>query len=301
MRKPGLAADVGLLLLANIVWGSTDVVAKIALADISPGALLWSRLSIALIAFLPALWIHRSEIPKDAKGLLPFFALGAFGFFLDFYLVYFGLRLAPASHATAFRISEVLAIVLLSAIILREKVGRRAALGLICGMVGVALVLDIDFHNLSLFKSGARLGDLLIIAGIFTEGLYTVIGKSVLKKTSPLLATALAVFFGWILITIFLGPGVAREFMAHPPTLKALACCLYLGLIALSLMYWIYYQVLSRRDSHRVAIAIMLQPVVGIPLARLVFNDPMTPRFLSGAVLIAAGVYVALIKSEKAI
>jgi len=297
--QAGLPADLALLVMANVIWGSTDAAAKYALSEMTPGSLLWMRLSIALLAFAPALWLRRNEIPAGFRGLAPFLALGACGFFLDFLLVYHGLKLAPASHATAFRVSEVLAIVILSALILREKVGWRALLGLVLGVLGVVLVLGLDFKNLALYRSGARLGDLLIIAGICVESLYTVIGKRVLQSTSPLVATGLAVFFGWALVTIFLGIPASRELAAHPPSPGAMLACLYLGLIALSLVYWIYYRVLSRRDSHRVAIAIMIQPVVGIPLAAVLFHEPMTRQFLSGAALIALGVYFALAVGTK--
>ena len=289
-----LAWDVFLLVIANVCWGSTDVAAKYALAEMSPQALLWTRLSMALLAFLPVLWVKRAEIPRSVGGLLPFVGLALCGFVLDFALVYYGLKFAPASHATAFRVTETLAIVVLSALILREKVGKRAIAGLVCGIAGVALVLNIDFGNLSPFKSGARLGDLLILAGIVVEGLYTVIGKAVLKKTSPITATALALFFGWVIVTIIYGAPVISGFRASPPSPGALLICLYLGLVALAIMYGIYYSVLSRRDSHRVAMAIMIQPLVGIPLAALIFHDPLTPRFLSGAGLIIAGVYLAM-------
>ncbi len=292
-------ADILILVIANVIWGSTDVVAKFALSDMSPAALLWTRLTVGLIAFAPALWMRRAEIPRSIRGLAPLVALGMTGFFLNFVLHYHGLRLAPASHATALRVSEALVIVILAGIILRERVGKRAAAGLVSGMLGVILVLDIDFRNLGLFASGSRLGDLIILAGIFVEGLYTIIGKRVLEKTSPLAATALALAFGWVLLSVFYGAGIAEEFINSTPSPGALLAGAYLGLFASALGYWMYYVVLSRRDSHRVGISIMIQPVVGIPLAALVFHDALTPVFLAGTALIITGVYLALGRGGK--
>ena len=290
--------DALLLILANIIWGATDVAAKFALLEMSPIALLWTRLSIALITLLPVLWIRRKEIPRTLSGMLPFIGLGLSGFALNFFLVYQGLSLAPASHATALRVSESLVILILAAIILREKVGARAILGLVAGIGGVVLVLNLDFRNLSLFTSGSRLGDLLILSGIIIEGFYTIIGKPVLKKNSPLLATALALLFGWLILTVIFGARVGTEFARQIPSIKSLLACAYLGIAASAFGFWIYYVVLSRRPSHRVGISIMLQPVIGIPLAYLVFRDPLTPKFLIGAALIAFGVYLALAKNE---
>ena len=299
IKKRSLAFDVMLLVMANVCWGATDVTAKFALAEMKPQALICIRLTLALLAFLPVLIVKRREIPRSVRGLMPFVALGLCGFVLDFVFVYQGLRLSVASHATAFRISESLSILVLSVIILREKVGARSLVGLVTGMAGVVLVLDIDFKNLSLFTTGTRLGDLLIISGIFIEAFYTIIGKSVLKKTSPLLSTGLALFFGWVIICAFYGAEVGAEFVRKPPSAGALLACAYLGFFATAIAFWIFYDVLSRRDSHRVGISIMIQPVVGIPLAAMIFHDRMTPVFLVGTALIALGVTIAFSKSSQ--
>jgi drug/metabolite transporter (DMT)-like permease len=297
IKTHSLGHDIFLLVLANVLWGGTDVCAKFALSEMTPQALILARLSLALLAFIPVLWLKRREFPRTLRGLAPFVALGLCGFVLDFVFVYQGLRLSVASHATAFRISESLAILTLAVIFLGEKPGAGALLGLLTGMAGVVLVLNIDFKNLALFATGTRLGDLLILAGIFVEAFYTVIGKSVLKKTSPLLSTGLALLLGWVIVSALFGFQVGAEFARKPPSLGAALACAYLGFVATAFAFWIFYDVLSRRDSHRVGISIMIQPVVGIPLAALLFHDPMTKGFLFGTALIALGVYIAFRKS----
>ncbi len=296
--RPSIAIDISILVLANILWGSTDVVAKFALAEMSPEALLWTRLTIALVAFAPVLWIRRSEIPRTLNGVLLIFGLGLCGFVVNFVLQYNGLKYAPASHATALRVSEALVIVLLSGLILREKIGRGTVVGLIVGTAGVVLVLDIDFKDLGLFTTGSRFGDLLILSGIFIESMYTIIGKQVLKTVSPLMATALACLTGWVMLSISYGVPVAREFSSGLPSAGALLACVYLGLMATVLSYWMYYKVLARRSSHRVGISIMIQPLVGIPLAALIFHDKMTTGFVLGAGCIMIGVYLALSRRD---
>lgn len=293
MDKRSYRSDLFLLVLANVVWGSTDVVAKFAMAEMTPHTVAWVRFTIALLAFSPWLISRRALIPRTISGLLPLLALGACGFFLNYILHYQGLLLAPASHATALRAVEALVILVLSAIILGERVKKRAALGLVAGAAGVLLVLDVDFHNLSLFTFGYRLGDLLIVCGIFVDGLYTILGKRVLENIDPLIATSLACAFGWLMLSFNCAPEI-YGLVKNPPSLSALIACAYLGILATALGYYIWFKVLARRQSHRVGITIMIQPVVGIPLAALVFGEGMKPIFLLGAVLIAIGVYLAL-------
>jgi len=289
-----LAMDIFLLALINVIWGSTDVVAKFTLMEMSPGALMWFRFSMAFLAFLPVLVVHRKEIPTRLKGLAPFLALGVCGFFLNHALQYEGLKLAPASHATALRGSESLMIVLFSWLILKERISKGAIMGLVAGTLGIFLVLDIDLGNLGLFTQGARLGDVLILSGIILESLYTIIGKVTLGKSSPLLTTALACAFGWLLLTFFFGPSVISEFGVHAPSVKSFIACAYLGLVATVFCYSVYLIVLSRRMSYKVGMSIFIQPLAGIPLAAALLHDRITVRFVAGAAMILLGVYLAL-------
>jgi drug/metabolite transporter (DMT)-like permease len=84
-----------------------------------------------------------------------------------------------------------------------------------------------------------------------------------------------------------------RELAIRPPGWKALLACAYLSVFATALGYSIWYRALARRDSHRVGMTIMVQPVVGVPLAAWVLHETLGPSFLAGAALIAAGVYLA--------
>ena len=292
--RHSFASDFLLLLLANAIWGATDVVAKAVLPAVSPPALAWLRLSIALLAFSPALWKFRAEIPRTLGGLLPFLAAGVCGFFLNFVFQYAGLSRAPASHATALRVLEALAIFFLSGLILGERLLLRALLGLAAGLAGVVLILDLDFRRLALFGSGYRLGDLIIILGIVVESFYTIIGKRILGRTRPLLATALACTAGWLLLSLGFGPRLVVELSQAPPPLSAWLAALYLGLVATAFGYWMWYRVLARQASHQVGFTILAQPVVGIPLAAIVFHDPLPPSFLFGAALVALGGYLAI-------
>lgn len=300
MEKRGTAADPKLLggaellvlVLVNAVWGSTDSVAKHALESMTPAMVAWARFTVALLVLSPALYSRRAELPRTLRGLLPYIALGASGFFLNFVIQYHGIRLSLASHATALRVSEVLAIMALSVIFLREKVGARALAGMLIGSLGVAMVLKVDFTDLSLFGEGHRLGDILIMAGIVVEGLYTIVGKKVLARTRPLTATAMACLLGWLMLTAYAAPEIAAA-AAKPPPLSAIVSCVYLGVFATALCYWVWYRILARRDSHRVGATIMTQPLVGLPLAAILFGDELDAIFLAGSALIALGVILA--------
>jgi drug/metabolite transporter (DMT)-like permease len=289
--------DLALLVVANASWGSADVVVKLALTGLPPAVVAWVRFGVAMLVFGPVLWVRRAELPRSVTGHLPYVALGACGYCLNFLFNYQGLTLTTAAHATALRVSEALMIVVLSAVLLRERLRPRALVGLGLGLIGVGLIVDLRLSELSLFGKGYRWGDLLILTGMAIECLYTPIGKKTLATARPLTASALACAWGWVLLTCLAAPEVVATVQSPPATgslMRALVGCVYLGLIPTVVGYAIWFWVLDRRASHRVGMTVMLQPVVGLPLAAAVLGDRLGGGFLAGTVLVVVAVYLAL-------
>ncbi len=291
--------DLLMLTTANLLWGSTDVVAKFAVRNMTPATATWLRLSFALLVFAPFLFKAKREIPRSFPSLMPFVALGLSGFFLNHLLNYHGIRFAPASHASALRVLETMVIMLLSAGLLREPVGKWSKASLVAGMLGVTMVLNIDFNQIFRAPSGFLLGDLFILGVVILEGAYAVTGKWALKRASPLMTTALACLSGWCMLSVVCGYSIVIDLAQNPPSPGAILACIYLGFFCSGLGFYLYHLVLSRQPSHRVGVSLVIQPLVGVPLAALLFREGMTPGFVAGMFLISMSVYFVLWREKE--
>jgi drug/metabolite transporter (DMT)-like permease len=62
----------------------------------------------------------------------------------------------------------------------------------------------------------------------------------------------------------------------------ALASILYLGLVATTLGFALYYYVLSHLTATRVSLITLITPVSALLLGHWVNGEPLTPRILAG-------------------
>jgi len=134
------------------------------------------------------------------------------------------------------------------------------------------------------------LGDLLVVLALTSEAFYTVRGKSLLTKHSPLLVTAIAIV-GSI---IFWGPVAGWEIIHTGwPHLDLVTwlCIGWLALMATVVAYLAWFQGLAKVDGSIAASTLFIQPLLGTLLAVVILHDSLTPFTIVGGLLIVLSVY----------
>ena len=127
--------------LAVVLWGLSFVATKMALAELSPMAVVIGRTLLALL-FLVVIAGLRGRSLRPPVGLWPRLLLAGFlGVFLHMLLQAWGLTMT-----TAVRTGWLIGIIpvwsaLLALVVLGEGLGRRKLAGLGLGFLGVAALL----------------------------------------------------------------------------------------------------------------------------------------------------------------
>jgi drug/metabolite transporter (DMT)-like permease len=116
---------------------------------------------------------------------------------------------------------------------------------------------------------------------------YSLIGKIILKRLSPLRATTWATFFG----LLFLGPAALLEggpgLDYSPASWAGLA---FLGLLGTALGFTLYYHGIQRLGAARAAVFINLVPVFGLLSGWLMLDESLGWSLAVGLVLVLAGI-----------
>lgn len=286
------ARAVGLLVLANIFWGSSHAVAKTTLATFPPPLLGALRFSIAS-AVLVAVWAWQgradgSELP--ARRELPRVAgLGVLSIGVAYLLVYWGISLTTATDAALMIIGEVIFTTLLAALIGGEQVGPRRWLGVLLGSAGVGvLVLSGAQPDAATGAASRAVGNLLVLAALFLQALYSVWGAGLARRLRPL-TLLLVVHVSSLVIWVPLLIGYLASGAFPAASWAAWAGVVYLALIPSVLCNLIWFSVLRSSGASLGAISLFVQPVVGVLLGLLVLGDPLTPWLMAGAALIFLG------------
>jgi drug/metabolite transporter (DMT)-like permease len=296
MRRPGIT--VLKLTATAFFWGGTFVAGKWAVREAPPFTVALLRFAAAtVVLFALVAWNARKGSPGEGasapRGAMPWgglFSLGLTGMFLYNFFFLKGLSLTTASNGSLIVSLNPLVTALLSAALLKERVRPVQWGGLLLALAGVGLVVTNGSPG-TLGRQPLNPGDLLLLGAPAMWAIYTVLGKKILARLSPLTATAYAALFG----TLLLFPAAALE---GPPAETALRLTPWgwLSVLQLALLgtvagfVW-WYDGVAELGAARAASFVYLVPLFGVLLSSLVLSETIGPARIAGGGLILCGVY----------
>ena len=284
-----------LMILTALVWAGLFPTGKVALRSIPPFPFAAIRLTIG--AALLFLYLHRKndaqEMPVNWTPRLvgSFLFLGFTGYLLSVGGSYQGLRLTTATNAALLNAASPIAIALLAAIFLREKMSAKMLLGIVISIVGVGVIVARGSWQV-ITASAYNPGDLIIVATLFAWGIYTTYGRHLMQVVSPLAATTYAYIAGatYLLIACWLTEWEGWQIAeTRWDSWLAVAYQSTLGTFA---HFW-YYQAVEILGPSRAGVFINLVPVMAIGIAYVFLDEALTLPHLVGGLIVLVGVGVA--------
>ncbi len=189
------------LVLANLFWAGNYVFAPIVLQELTPLQLVYIRWLGALVPLLVI--AHVIEKPNWKSALrewpqhLVQSLLGIIGYTL---LMYQGLLSVNALDASVLGAINPALIMIVAALLVKERPGGRVIAGAVISIVG-ALIVVTRGNPGELVVNGLSVGDLWILASVLTWTFYSVNARRV--KTPPITSTALQAVVAVLLLTPF--------------------------------------------------------------------------------------------------
>ncbi|MCC2668489.1 MAG: Permease of the drug/metabolite transporter superfamily [Armatimonadetes bacterium] len=292
-------SDVALLLAANLLWGSTYVVAR-GLLDVAPPLVVGFLRYAAATLCLLAISAHRGPRGGSTPPVTPaerrsdFVALlvtGVVGFGLGKVLVYEGLARSTATDAALIINLEALFTAVFGFLILRQRLGRVTCVGLLVAFGGGAMLLWPDDSNGP--ATARTFGNALMIGSVAAEALASVLGAGATRRYSGLQVTAYATYWGTLTLA---GPAWwqwrAAQWDLSWLTAGNVVALLYLAVGATILAYAFWYRVLERVDAGRVAAFLYAQPLLGVILGIGLRGERPTTAAAIGGALVLAGLWL---------
>jgi drug/metabolite transporter (DMT)-like permease len=282
-----------MLVCATLFWAGNFMVGKLAfLTNIPPMSLVFYRWSLVWLILLPftikEIIKHKSIILNNLP-LLFFLALTSVGLFNSF--TYLSLVHTQVINASLFNTAIPAIIILLCFIFQIEKTNKFQIFGLILAVFGILSI--ITKLNLSVLLSlNFNKGDLIMIGGVITWGLYSAFLKKK-KFTLPLL-TLVQVLCTFGLIFIF--PQFFYEF-SQGKFIKFDIDLFYI-LIFLALFpsigsYYCWAGAVSIIGANRAGIFLSLIPLFSTIMAIAILNEQFKFFHLIGAILIILGLFLS--------
>ena len=282
-----------MLVCATLFWAGNFMVGKLAfLTNIPPMSLVFYRWSLVWLILLPftikEIIKHKSIILNNLP-LLFFLALTSVGLFNSF--TYLSLVHTQVINASLFNTAIPAIIILLCFIFQIEKTNKFQILGLILAVFGILSI--ITKLNLSVLLSlNFNKGDLIMIGGVITWGLYSAFLKKK-KFTLPLL-TLVQVLCTFGLIFVFpqyfyeLSQGQVIEF-----DINFIYILIFLALFPSIGSYYCWAGAVSIIGANRAGIFLSLIPLFSTIMAIIFFNEQFQFFHLIGSILIILGLFLS--------
>jgi drug/metabolite transporter (DMT)-like permease len=287
------------LLLANVLYASSYVATRVVLEDVPPATLALLRLTIGSCLLLPAAVRAGGGRALSRADRWRIAWMGVLGFAAAFGLSHWGLVRSTATNAALLITVEPVSLILLSPMLLGERLSRREGLGAGLAVAGATLVVlnGIPWVNQAVVPHWR--GDLLLILAGLAYASYSLLGREVLARHPALPVTAWSILWG----TAAMLPLAAAEWLdGQRPvwTVSALAGTAYLAVAITAVGYLAWNWALERVKAPRAAIFLNVQPLGGALLGVFWLGEPATVFTAAGGVLIVAGLAVTVTRAAEA-
>ena len=275
--------ELAALLALAAVWGGSFLFIRIAVPALGPlplvavrvvlgGLLLW--LALAAVG-------RRPVIRREHVGRL--LVLGAFNAALPFTLISAAELRLTAAMASVLNAMVPLFTALVGAVWLREAVPPRRALGLLLGLVGVAVLVGwspVPLTRGTLLSVGAMVLATLSYAG---AALYT------RRRLADVPTTTLA-FGQQVAAATWLVVPAATQLPRGPIPTGVVWAVLGLAALSTAVAYVLYFHLVARVGPLRANTVTYLVPIFGMAWGALFLDEQVTRGMLAGLALILASV-----------
>lgn len=267
-----------LALLVVVIWGANFVVIDAGQEDVPSLVFLALRF---LVVCIPAVFFLK---PPNI-GWRAVLMIGGFLSLGQFALLYLALALGmPPGLASLLLQTQVIFSIIVAALVLRERPSRRQLVGIIIGMLGLAIVV----------VSHSQSAPWLPLVVTLAAALSWAVGNVLARRARASSGLSLVVWSGLVVPL----PALALSLVVDSPPVVwralsslswvAIGSTIYTAVFASLIGYGIWNSLLARYPTSAVVPFTLLVPVVGILVAWAVQGEvPAVAELLGGAIMLA--------------
>ena len=282
------------ILVAAALWGCIGVFFKL-LSSAGLDAMQSVAVRVIISAVIYTVWL----LVTDRKALkirlrdFPYFIGTGICSLVFFNWCYFNaIELSGITVAVVLLYTAPIFVMLMSAVIFRERITGVKVIALIITFAGCVLVTGA-------LSSSGRIGLPALLFGLgsgFGYALYSIFGKLALRKHSSETVTAYSFIFGVVGILPFVH---FREVASALSTPRGAVGAVCIAVLCCILPYIFYTAGLKRVEPGRASMMATLEPVVGSVLGMAVYREEVTAAKIIGVLFVVGAICLLSALSEE--
>jgi len=263
-----------------LLWSTTPLAIKWSAEG--PGFLfgVTARMTIGAACTLMALGLSQQRLIWHSKALQTYLAV-ALQIYGSMLVVYWAAQFIPSGWISViFGLTPLMTALLVALWLAERSLTKGKVLSYILGIVGLAVM----FGSALQLGREAVMGICGVLVATFLQSFSAVWVKRIDAKLP-----ALTQVTGGLLLSLPLYLLTWISFDGHWPTdlpITSWASIVYLGVIATTIGFALYYYLLIYLSATRVALITLISPVMALALGHFVNHEPLMVKVLIGSALI---------------
>ncbi|HEY5809137.1 MAG TPA: DMT family transporter [Povalibacter sp.] len=273
-----------------ILWGVPYFFIKIALLELSPVCVAWTRITLAAAILLPIAWkrgVLRAALRH--KGAILAFAVAELVF--PFFLIALGEQWVSSSFAGILVATVPLTVVAIAPFFgVSERMSPQRIAGLAIGFAGVMALLGLDTGHGPMLWAG--------VAAIAVSVIGYAVGPLIVQRYLADVDELGALSLSLVVASIVLLPFALVSAPAQMPTTVPLAAVVILGVFCTALALLLYFYLINAAGAARASLVAYVCPAVAALLGVLVLHEHFGVSSFVGLVMILSGSWLASRKEQ---
>lgn len=223
--------------------------------------------------------------------------LGFIGYYVASLLDFMGLQYITAALERLVLFLYPTMVVLLSALVLKKPVSRRATLALLLSYGGIVLAFAHDLR----FTGDPRalwIGGALVFASAFCYSLYLVGAGDVIARVGSMRFIARAMLASTVFVLLQFAATHSVAALDVPPSIYGIS--LAMAVFSTVLPTWLVAEAIRRIGANASSLIGSLGPVFTIGLSAMILGEPVHWIQLAGAALVLTGVALVTLRPKAA-
>jgi drug/metabolite transporter (DMT)-like permease len=281
--------------MVSVIYGVSFTIAKDVMPTyIKPFGFILLRVFGATVLF----WLISFFGPTEKIQLKDFpriIAAALFGVALNMLTFFKGLSFTSPISAAVIMVTTPIIVLILSAIIMKEKMIKRKIFGILLGLFGTGFLI---LYGRSIGNAAnAPLGNLLVFINAVSYAFYLIVVKKLMDKYNAFTFVKWIYTFGLLMVLPF---GWSEYQEIQWTTIPTYILWEIVFVVLFTTFFTYLFNLVSMRELKptTVAVFIYLQPLFATIFAISLGKDELTLVKIVSAVLIFVGVYLVTLKKK---
>lgn len=275
------------LLILSVLWGASFFFIEATLRDLPIFTIVFARLFLGALGLLAVMFFAGCTLPRNSHIWTACFIIGFFNNALPFGMLVWGqVHVDSSIAALLVATTPLFTVVGAHFLTVDERIALPRLLGILIGLLGVAVMIGVDFRdgwNISLLASFACLGTAL------SYGIANIYARRFLATGIPLLSAAAGQVLAASILLLPLALFIDRPWILPMPRASSWAALIAMGLFSTSLAYVLYFRVLATAGATNLSLVSLLVPISAVLLGVGILEEQLLPHQLAGMTLIGLG------------